>query len=110
METGSSITLGILLAVTLVWFVLENFIWEKYLRYMFTIYPVLILAFSGLVVKVQELGAVQNLVFSSVDLSICSLLFVARIALSVYRFKSRNLSRETVISSNTKDIYAIEKL
>ena len=89
METGSTIGLAILLLLIVVYFVVENFILEKYLRYMFTIYPVLILAFSGVVYKLQQSGSEQNLILSSVNLALSSVLFLIRIALSVYRYHKR---------------------
>ena len=57
---------------------------------MFTIYPVLIFAFSGVITKlVKTGGSRQNIIIASVNISVCTVLFIARIVLSVYKFKRR---------------------
>jgi len=82
--------------IIIAWFVLENFVWEKYCRYNFTIYPVLILALSGLIDKlrfptVPNMGN-QNLIIASVNLALVLTATVARIILSVWRWKDRSRS------------------
>lgn len=82
------------MAAIIAWFVLENFIWEKYCRYIFAIYPVLILAFSGLIDKLrfpadQSLGN-QNLIIASFTLGLVLVAMVARIIISVWRWKKRS--------------------
>jgi len=82
------------MAAIIAWFVLENFIWEKYCRYIFSIYPVLILAFSGLIDKLrfpadQSLGN-QNLIIASFTLGLVLVAMVARIIISVWRWKKRS--------------------
>ena len=105
---ASSVGAGILLGLILVYFVLENFVLEKYLRYIFTIYPVLIFAFSGVVYKlVKTGGSRQNIIFGSVNLSICVALFLTRIALSIYRFKQR---QSVSNSRNEKEKLSIDQI
>ena len=91
---ASSIGGGILLGLVLFWFVLENFVLEKYLRYIFTVYPVLIFAHSGVVVRHanDDVRSSQNIILASVNISVCLLLFIERIALSIYRCKRRRCS------------------
>jgi len=68
------------------WFILENFVWEKYCRYTFTIYPVFILALSGLVGKLQHMPeAKQSLILASVDLGLSCLAFLVRAGLASWR-------------------------
>jgi len=107
-ENATSISAGILLALAILYFVLENFVFEKYLRYMFTIYPVLIFAFSGVIYKlVTTGGSRQNIIIASVNISICSALFITRIALSVYRFKHRQTNAS---SKNEKQNLGFEQI
>ena len=89
-EDASTVGLSILLFFIISWFIIENVIWEKYCRYNFTIYPVLILGSGGLVARLRVEGGTRNLILASVVLSISSLAFIVRIALSVYRSRSRN--------------------
>ena len=72
------------------YFVLQNFVLEKYLRYMFTVYPVLIFAFTGVITNLQYGGSKQNIICASVNISAFSLLFLISIALFVYRSTQRN--------------------
>jgi len=84
---ASTVSLAILTAGTILWFIVENFAVEKYCRYTFTIYPVLIFALSALVVRLQPLpNAKQNLIFACIALGVAGVAFLARIALSVSRF------------------------
>ncbi|CAK8688937.1 unnamed protein product [Clavelina lepadiformis] len=89
-EDASTVGLSILLFFIISWFIIENVIWEKYCRYNFTIYPVVILGSGGLVARLRVEGGTRNLILASVVLSISSLAFIVRIALSVYRSRSRN--------------------
>ena len=105
---ASSVGAGILLGLILVYFVLENFVLEKYLRYIFTIYPVLIFAFFGVIDKlVKTGGSRQNITFGSVNMSICVALFITRIALSIYRFKQR---QSVSNSRNEKEKFLIDQI
>ena len=74
------------------WFCLENFVWEKYLRYIFTIYPVFIFAFSGLVEALKLAGSGKNLMLALANLGIACFLFLVRITLSIYRICFRKLA------------------
>ena len=70
----------------LLYFIVENFVWEKYLRYFFSVYPVLIFAFSGLVIKLGKNETDGSMIMASVNLGLAVALFIARVVLSVYRF------------------------
>ena len=76
---------------------------------MFTIYPVFILAFSGLVVKLIELQATSNLVLASLNLSNAVLFFIARILISIYKFWKRKDATSNEFSLSEKGEIAMEK-
>ena len=75
----------------MVWFVLENFTWEKYLRYSFTVFPALIHGCVGVLVKLKchhcNPGSKQNIIFASISLGFCILAFIFRIASFFHRRK-----------------------
>ena len=76
---------------------------EKYTRYIFTTYPVLIFAFSGVIYKLQyKPEAKQNLIFGSVNLAVASLLFLVKISLFVYRYQSRRNEIRTTPNEKEK--------
>lgn len=85
-DTASSISLGIILIFILVWFILENFILAKYLKWIFTVYPVVIFAFIGVVIKIRDDGTTKNLILALIDLLLAIILFLVRIGISVYKF------------------------
>jgi len=86
MVEGSTISLAILISATVLWFILENFAVEKYCRYTYTVYPVLILALSALVARLQHLpDAQQNFILACIGLSVAAAAFLARIGLSIYK-------------------------
>ena len=72
--------------IMLVWFLLQNFVWQNYVAYVFTDYPVFVMAFSGIVAKLAPNAADHSLVIASIDLGLAVLLLLGRIGLSVYRF------------------------
>jgi len=91
---GSSIALTLLTVVIIVWFALENFVYEEYCRYTFTIYPVLIFGLSALVDKLQQLqNADRNLFIASLNLSLAEVALAARIGLFAWRWNKRAKSK-----------------
>ncbi|CAK8688929.1 unnamed protein product [Clavelina lepadiformis] len=89
-EDGSTAALSLLWVIVVAWFILENFVWEKYCRYLFTIYPVIILALSGLIGRLRFVdGANRNLVLASVELGFVCVVLIVRVGLSIYRYKTR---------------------
>ena len=85
-EAASSIAFNIILCLIVAWFIVENFVFAKYLRYIFTVYPVVIFAFIGVVVKLQDVGTNQNLFIASINLLLAVFLFLARIGFLIYNF------------------------
>ena len=85
-----------ILVVLMIWFALENFMWEKYLRYTFTIYPALVLGYVGIVAKLNashslchccHVSSQQNRILAAIILSICSLSLVLKLCLFFSRRK-----------------------
>jgi len=99
-DDGSTVALVLLMIIVIAWFVLENFVWEKYCSHTFTIYPVFILALSALIDKLWLWTDVKrNLVIACVDLAIVLTVFIARIILSVTRWKKRTGASSTTTTS-----------
>ena len=92
-QNGSTVALALLMALIVAWFVLDNFVWEKYFRFTYTVYPVLILAMSALVDKLRfpwvPIPGNQNLIIAAVNLAVATLALVAKIMLSVWRWRKR---------------------
>ncbi|XP_022089454.1 uncharacterized protein LOC110978630 isoform X2 [Acanthaster planci] len=87
---ASTVSLSILLVEVLVYFVLENIVLEKYLRYTYTVWMVVLFALTGSVAKNWSPGS-RNSIFSVVLLALAGALFIVKIALSIWRAYTRPL-------------------
>ena len=89
--SASSMVLGILLGIMTLWFIFENFVYERFVCYVFAHYFVFVLAFSGIVNKLQNLpeASRQNMILASINLALACLFFIAKIGLFVYRYYCR---------------------
>ena len=99
---ASTGVLAFLFVIIIAWFVLDNFVFEKYTRYTFTVFPVFILGLSGLVAKLRYrtlLESNRNLIFSSVILAFTVAFFLIRIVLFVYRMKLRRKTEQNATVS-----------
>ena len=86
-EDGSTIALLILLVIVIVAFILENFVYEQYFRYVFTVFPVFVFALSGIVSELTDIGrATRNLQIASTELAISSVLLLIRGILTYKKF------------------------
>nr|XP_039255899.1 uncharacterized protein LOC120332669 [Styela clava] len=88
-EDAGTISLSILLVEIIVWFILENFVFERYCRYTLSIYPTLIFAFSGVVTGMYVTPFSRNLILALVGLILVILAFFARVGLVIYRHRNR---------------------
>ena len=92
-EDASLIAMGILFALVVIWFVLENFVWQQYCRFNFTIYPVLIFDLAGVLARITSFEDNINLnrliILVSVQMAFCCMAFLIRIALLVYKIRAR---------------------
>ncbi|KAJ8418737.1 hypothetical protein AAFF_G00002360 [Aldrovandia affinis] len=98
---GGTVCLSILLTEVITWFILENFVLEKHVRYILTIYPVVIMALAGNMTKNYDSTAPsRNGVFIAVLLAVACTTFVVRVALVIWRHLKQPLYR----GQNTKEV------
>lgn len=83
-ETASTVALVILTLEILVWFILENTVLERFLRYTVSQYPVLIVALSAIISKHWNTEK-RNSIFSLVLLILVCVLFIIRIIRVMYK-------------------------
>lgn len=90
---SATVSLCLLLVEVLVWFTVENFVIEKHVRYIHTVYPVIIYALSGSVSEHYNAEAPsRNAVFTVSLLVLACLLFVIRVVLVIWRHRTRPLT------------------
>ncbi|XP_012735598.2 uncharacterized protein LOC105938417 [Fundulus heteroclitus] len=83
---GATISLSILTVAVVAWFVLENFVLDKHVRFILTIYPVVIWALTGVFTEnYNAADPTRNNIFIAALLGIACFLFVARILLFTWR-------------------------
>lgn len=87
-STASTVSLGVLTAEILVFVVTDLALLDKYSRYTFTPYIVVVVALIGSISKNWKAGA-TNSVFSAVLLAFGSLALVVKVVLSIYRHVTR---------------------
>ena len=94
-DNSATIGLTILLAAVIAYFVLEATIAEPYLRYVFSVYPVLIWASIGILMAHWNDASqgMRNKIYTLVLLVIVTLFFVAKIYLSIVYRKFRPLNK-----------------
>ncbi|MFT7813857.1 uncharacterized protein LOC108927977 isoform X2 [Arapaima gigas] len=93
---AGTVGLSLLLIEVLTWFVLENFVLEKHLRYLLTVYPVVVVALSGNMTKrFDPTSPERNSVFTAVLLALACVLLVGRILLVLMRHRKQPLYRGT---------------
>ncbi|KAF3703664.1 hypothetical protein EXN66_Car019352 [Channa argus] len=86
----SLLSLLLLLMELLAWFLLENFYLDEHVRYIVTIYPVVILWLTG---TLDNSGAPEShiYIFAAIILAISCIVFAARIALITWKHCKRPL-------------------
>lgn len=101
------VVLSIIAVFIVVWFVLETFVLDRHMRYIFTPYIILILAFSGIIDKFYESSSPESYLYMVVALLVLSLvLAVVKAVVIVLRERrnpilfnsfSENTDRETIL-------------
>ncbi|KAM4606671.1 uncharacterized protein ACJ7VT_016839 [Polymixia lowei] len=92
---AATLSLSILTVVLVVWFSLENFVLDKHVRYILTIYPVVIWALSGSITKNYHTAAPsQTGIFIAVLLALACALFVTRVVLVIWRHIKQPLYKD----------------
>ena len=89
---AATASLAIILSASILWFILENFVYQEYTRYVLAEYIVLIIALSG-VLKAHWSGGQGNQAFDLALLIVSALLLIARIALIVVQELNRKRRR-----------------
>ncbi|XP_036375420.1 uncharacterized protein LOC118771520 [Megalops cyprinoides] len=93
---AATVSLSLLLIETIAWFVVENFVLEKHVRYILTVYPVVIVALTGNITKHYDPAAPsRNSIFTVVLLALASVLFVVRVLLVIWRHRKRPLYQDS---------------
>ncbi|XP_034042585.1 uncharacterized protein si:ch211-161h7.5 [Thalassophryne amazonica] len=83
---AATISLSILAIVLILWFILENSILDKLVRYILIIYPVVIWALSGVLTQNYDTGSPgQNDIFVAGLLATACALFVTRVVLVILK-------------------------
>lgn len=94
-EDAGTVALSILLLEFVVWFILENFVFEPYCRYTVSIYPTLIFVFCGLLVGNSQQNGLdtiffnQNRIIALAGLILGVVALTARVALVVFKHRKR---------------------
>ncbi|KAM6948441.1 uncharacterized protein FYW47_016405 [Aplochiton taeniatus] len=91
-NTAATISLCILLVEVLGWFLLENFVLDRWVRWVLTIHPVVVLALLGIVSKHFDPGHPSpNAIFMVVLLVVSCMLLVARVAMVIKKSRTQPL-------------------
>ena len=88
-ETSATILFGILAVIAVVYFILENFVWERYLRYTYTFWIVAVWALIGIYVNNVDFS--RNGIINLVLLIVAVVLGLAKLVLSIVRSRSTPL-------------------
>ncbi|XP_056599708.1 uncharacterized protein si:dkey-29d8.3 [Triplophysa dalaica] len=92
---AATASLCILLLELVTWFIVENFVIEKHVRYILTVYPVIIYALIGILSKhYNKADPGRNAVFSVVLLVVTCIVLAMRVGLVVWRHRTLPLYRE----------------
>ena len=96
---ASTIPLACLSFIILCWFILETFVLDKYVRYTFSQYIVLVVALAGSLVKNFNLDTnYRNSIFLVVLLPVAALFALVKVVVMIYRH------RKYPIQGNFRDI------
>lgn len=92
---AATISYSILSVVLIVWFILENTVLDKHVRYILIVYPVVIWAVSGNLDKNYDpVSPNRNGIFIVVLLSLACVLFVTRVVLVIWRHIKQPLYKD----------------
>ncbi|XP_072043829.1 uncharacterized protein [Amphiura filiformis] len=98
-DITSTILLAMLGTIMLVYFFLENFIWERYLRYTYTFWTTVVWALLG--IFVENWGLSRNAMITLFLLLIAGILGLIKLALSIMRTRSNPLYVQHVESNES---------
>ncbi|XP_041046057.1 uncharacterized protein si:ch211-161h7.5 isoform X1 [Carcharodon carcharias] len=90
--TSGTVSLSILAFEVVLWFNLENLLFDKYVRYTLTVYPVIIVALSGSLDKnYNSISPTRNNIYIAVLLAAACAAFAARVVIVTWRHFKRPL-------------------
>ncbi|KAJ8012293.1 hypothetical protein DPEC_G00067160 [Dallia pectoralis] len=96
-STAATFSLCVLMVQVIGWFGIENYLLDKHVRYVLTIYPVVIIALVGNVTKHFNPDAPSaNSIFMVILLVVTCVLLVLRISLVIMRNRKRPLQTGTI--------------
>ncbi|XP_064797952.1 uncharacterized protein LOC135517503 isoform X2 [Oncorhynchus masou masou] len=108
-KTDAAIMVLVLLQLGLIgWFVIENWYLDKHVRYILTVYPVVILVLAASVANPATPGTHID-IMSAVILAITSVIFIVRIIMVLWKHKHQPLYGEEELRSPV-DIARTQKL
>ncbi|XP_028290537.1 uncharacterized protein LOC114454343 [Gouania willdenowi] len=83
---AATLSLSILAVMVVVWFILENSYFEKHVRFILSIYPVLIWSLTGVLTKNYNAAApTRNDIFIAALLAVACVLCASRVVLVIWR-------------------------
>ncbi|XP_032632446.1 uncharacterized protein LOC116822575 [Chelonoidis abingdonii] len=92
-KIATATSLAILTFELVIWFSLENFVLDKYVRYNLTVYPVVIVALTGIVWKnYSPSSPADNSMFTVVLLAVACVTFAVRLGIVIWRHCKRPLN------------------
>ncbi|XP_040207164.1 uncharacterized protein LOC120937760 [Rana temporaria] len=95
-SVSTTVCLSILAFEVVLWFILENFVFEKYVRYTLTVYPVVIVALSGSLDKnFKNPSPDGNHIYIAVLLAVACAVFIVRLVLVIWRHFKQPLYTRT---------------
>ncbi|MEE6464632.1 hypothetical protein FKM82_006308 [Ascaphus truei] len=107
----STTVLCLVLFVLLFWFLLETFIYEKYVRYTFTVYPVAIVALVGVFLGRDQSAALSsNDILTVVLIGVSTIACILRFALLFSCDKLRPLFSEKTSSTSNAELHVPDTL
>lgn len=104
-SVSSSVALSIFTLEIITWWIFDNFIFEKYFRYLITPYVVLILSIAGITSKNWD-PSNGNAVYTLVLFCLVVVLTVSKIALLVWRHRNRPLYGATEVGRERNCVLA----
>ncbi|XP_058481680.1 uncharacterized protein LOC131456969 [Solea solea] len=97
------LSLMLLLMELFAWFLLENFYLDEHVRYIVTIYPVVILWLSGILDNSTSPKSPMY-IFAALILAISCMMFAVRIALITWRHRKQPLYKDSGLSMSPVEI------
>ncbi|TRY91978.1 hypothetical protein DNTS_014577 [Danionella cerebrum] len=107
---AATVSLSFLLGEAIAWFILENFVFEKHLRYVLTVYPVVIVALSGNMTKnFNSADPSRSGIYIAVLLGLACTFFAIKVSLVAWRHLKHPLYKGTTANNIVSPMEVTEK-